>query len=317
MSCPHPAPTPHGYIEISGFTGEYLAGTRARYHCSPGYQITGPEDSRLCTAGGWTGEVPQCSPLSCGDPPGPAMVPNTEMAVLDATVVTFTCQPGFTTGDPAVTEFQSSCEPSGNWTAVTRRCFREQPEYQFGEDPRKDFLVMIIAGIFLIIAVSSIALASRMIIIRAQTKRGFFLRNPNYQAATPSDPPESLKPLTCLSEEPPPPLLTGTPPRKNSHPVTPKKVSLILKIEEEKKKSSGCPVVQSVVVGGRRPALRYQPAVTVSQQSSPAPVNRYKIQNIFIKISSKYFQVCPAVRDVPELLGPAAARVPDHLRHPQ
>ena len=38
VTCPHPAPTPHGYIEISGFTGEYRPGTRARYHCSPGYQ---------------------------------------------------------------------------------------------------------------------------------------------------------------------------------------------------------------------------------------------------------------------------------------
>ena len=271
MTCPHPAPTQHGYIEISGFTGEYRPGTRARYHCSPGYQITG-EDSRVCTGQGWSGEIPQCAPLPCGDPPSTTMVANADMAVLEPTVVTFTCQPGYSTGDPAVTEFQSSCDSSGNWSAVTQRCSRDQPGYQFGEDPRKDFLVLIISGIFLIIAVSSIALASRLIIIRAQTKRGFFLRNPNYQAATPG-PPESLKPLTCDSEELPAP--GGTPARKNSQPATPKKVSLILKIEEEKKQqgSSSTPVVQSVVVGGGgRPALRYQPGpglTTASQQSSP------------------------------------------------
>lgn len=212
--------------------------------------------------------MPQCSALSCGSPP---TVAHADMAVLDSTVVTFTCQPGFTTGEPAVTEFQSSCDSSGNWSSVSQHCSRELPDYQFGEDPGKDLLVVVVAGIFLIIAVSSIALASRMIIIRAQTKRGFFLRNPNYQAEATRDPPESLKPLTCDSQQSPAPAETPT--RKTSQPITPKKVSLILKIEEERKRSQSSSVPQSVVVGGR-PALKLQPAVSLSEQSSPVNTAR-------------------------------------------
>ena len=222
---------------------------------------------------------------------------NADMAVLEDTVVTFTCQPGYSTGDPAVTEFQSSCDPSGNWSVVTQRCSRTLPGYQFGEDPRRDFLVLVISGIFVIIAVSSVALASRMIVIRAQTKRGFFLRNPNYQHQSTPGLSQSLKPLTCESEEPPAP--GGTPARKNSQPATPKKVSLILKIEEEKKQSSSSSSVKSVVLGGGgrgggrggRPALRYQPGpgLTGSQQSSP--VN--KARSVELCVMSQSYSSLP------------------------
>ena len=227
ITCSPPSPTSHGYIEISPYTGQYRLGTRARYRCGLGYRLTGGQETRVCTSQGWSGELPQCQQVLCADQP---TVENARLAVLDRSLVTFTCNPGYSTGDPAVTEFQSSCDSSGNWTAVSHQCFSlsGSRRYTFGEDPRKDFLLIVISGIFLIIAVSSLALASRMIIIRVRSKRGFFLRNPNYES-TPSDPPETVKPLTCDAGPSPAPACL----RKDS--ATPKKVSLILKIEQENK----------------------------------------------------------------------------------
>ena len=233
------------------------------YRCGPGYQLLGQE-VRTCTPRGWSGEVPQCDRVLCTDRP---TVLNAHMADLGENIVTFTCSPGYTTGDPAVTEFQSSCDSSGNWSAVSHQCLSHHIGYTFGEDPRKDFLVIVISGIFLIIAVSSIALASRMIIIRVQTKRGFFLRNPNYQS-TVSDSVETLK--TFTSDVCPSPIQ-----RKDS--ATAKKVSLILKIEEEKKTGGSQRRKHSIADCSDllpRPALAHVSAVSERSERSPVPPAR-------------------------------------------
>ena len=91
VTCPAPPPTPHGYIHISPYTGEYLVGTVAVYKCTPGHVIWGHQ-RRTCTDQGWTGEVPECRKLACQDPP---TVDNAIMARLDTNMVTFTCSPGF------------------------------------------------------------------------------------------------------------------------------------------------------------------------------------------------------------------------------
>ena len=200
--------------------------------------------------------------VHCGEPPS---VPNSDMAELDLTMVTFTCLPGYTTGDPTVTEFQSICT-SGNWSSVTQHCRQDLSGYQFGEDPRKDFLLIIITGIFVIIAVSSVALATRMIISRIQNKRGFFLRNPTYQSTSRGS--ESVESVKPLSSE----IRPISPVKATKDSSTGKKVSLILKIEEEGRAGLGR---KHSVVGDHnsallpRAALRFNPAVTESCESSP------------------------------------------------
>ena len=38
VTCPDPQSPINGYIEVSEYTGEYVFGSVARYHCNPGYR---------------------------------------------------------------------------------------------------------------------------------------------------------------------------------------------------------------------------------------------------------------------------------------
>ena len=65
-----------------------------------------------------------------------------------------------------VLEVQSECGVSGKWSAVSLVCHPKNMPYQFGLDVGKDFLVIIICCIFLIITAVSVAIASRLIVKR-------------------------------------------------------------------------------------------------------------------------------------------------------
>ena len=41
MKCDHPTSTKDGFIEVSNFRGSYVYGSRATYHCNPGYILWG------------------------------------------------------------------------------------------------------------------------------------------------------------------------------------------------------------------------------------------------------------------------------------
>ena len=38
VTCPDPQSPINGYIEVSEYTGEYVYGSVAMYHCNPGYR---------------------------------------------------------------------------------------------------------------------------------------------------------------------------------------------------------------------------------------------------------------------------------------
>ena len=41
MQCDHPESTKDGFIEVSNFKGSYVYGSRATYHCNPGFILWG------------------------------------------------------------------------------------------------------------------------------------------------------------------------------------------------------------------------------------------------------------------------------------
>ena len=99
VKCDHPTSTKDGFIEVSNFRGSYIFGSRATYHCNPGYILWG-NSTRLCDSSGqWTGYAPRCRPISCGDPP---MLPHTAVALLNGStqwksIAVYSCLPGYTT----------------------------------------------------------------------------------------------------------------------------------------------------------------------------------------------------------------------------
>ena len=118
VKCDHPTSTKDGFIEVSNFRGSYVYGSRATYHCNPGYILWGNSTRweeflnndtdtthlaccRLCDSSGvWTGAAPSCQLISCGDPP---MLPHSAVALLNGTtqwraLALYSCLPGH---DPA------------------------------------------------------------------------------------------------------------------------------------------------------------------------------------------------------------------------
>ena len=99
VKCDHPTSTKDGFIEVSNFRGSYVYGSRATYHCNPGFILWG-NSTRLCDSSGqWTGQAPNCRPISCGDPP---MLPHSAVALLNGSTMwkslaVYSCLPGYTT----------------------------------------------------------------------------------------------------------------------------------------------------------------------------------------------------------------------------
>lgn len=268
-TCPPPPPTSHGYIHISPYTGVYGLGTVAVYRCSHGFIVWG-EAKRVCTRSGWSGSLPQCRKLKCPQPPE---LTNSIMTIVDGVTAVYSCP-----HNDSVTA-ESKCDLSGAWSPVMLDCLLlEKSYFQFGEDPRKDFLVIIIVCIFIIIILVSVALASRLIARRIQSKRGFFLRHPQQPPHYSSQHQDLHHPDPYHQKPLPVPEKLFSPTKPKSK-MTPKKVSLILKIENDQTvskeivKANDSP--RPVRGGFHSPlaALKYseQGRRNSSSSSSPAP----------------------------------------------
>ena len=63
-------------------------------------------------------------------------------------------------------EYQSGCDETGKWSEVLLECHKMSFSFNFGEDLGKDFLIIILVCIFLILISVSTAIAFRLIIKR-------------------------------------------------------------------------------------------------------------------------------------------------------
>ena len=64
MKCDHPTSTKDGFIEVSNFRGSYVYGSRATYHCNPGYILWGNSTRSeefqyfdICIFDSWSGLI--------------------------------------------------------------------------------------------------------------------------------------------------------------------------------------------------------------------------------------------------------------------
>jgi len=124
VKCDHPTSTKDGFIEVSNFRGSYVFGSRATYHCNPGFILWG-NSTRLCdSTGQWTGLAPRCRPISCGDPP---MLPHSAVALLNGStqwksLAVYSCLPGYTTLSSTDPRSESICQENGSWSLVDLSC---------------------------------------------------------------------------------------------------------------------------------------------------------------------------------------------------
>ncbi|XP_010081196.1 PREDICTED: complement receptor type 1-like [Pterocles gutturalis] len=153
LQCPSPPNIKNGQHE-SKDVKEFIPGMSVKYHCDPGYVLTGKTAVSCLTSGTWSIPYPRCEVITCtspdihnGDvaegqqavyhpganvtfqcqvlpcPPPPVIAHATHSAELRVNFttgmsVTYSCQPGFSLlGDPSV-----SCTASGNWSLPYPRC---------------------------------------------------------------------------------------------------------------------------------------------------------------------------------------------------
>uniref|UniRef100_A0A3P8W543 CUB and Sushi multiple domains 2 n=1 Tax=Cynoglossus semilaevis TaxID=244447 RepID=A0A3P8W543_CYNSE len=91
------------------------------YSCREGYYSTGLL-TRHCTVNGtWTGNMPECSAIVCGQPP---TIPNGQVVGTDFTwgsSISYSCNQGYQLSLPTVL----TCQGNGNWSGEKPQCFRK------------------------------------------------------------------------------------------------------------------------------------------------------------------------------------------------
>nr|XP_032817255.1 CUB and sushi domain-containing protein 3-like isoform X3 [Petromyzon marinus] len=114
IRCQEPPVVMHGRRE----SGDFTWGSAVAYGCLAGYQLSHSATLFCEGRGEWTGELPQCLPMFCGDPGVPA---NGER---QGRSFTFQSEVSFTCASPLVLVGSAKrvCMASGMWSGTQPRC---------------------------------------------------------------------------------------------------------------------------------------------------------------------------------------------------
>ncbi|XP_072419726.1 membrane cofactor protein-like isoform X2 [Chiloscyllium punctatum] len=122
-NCGNPGEILNGYYVAN----DSILGSKAMFHCDEGYRIVGT-DYRLCTADGWSGQVPTCETVTCSDLApignGKAPVPSGD-SWMYGMVAEYSCNDDYSLIGTAVL----TCQADGTWD-------KDPPDCRVVECPR-------------------------------------------------------------------------------------------------------------------------------------------------------------------------------------
>ncbi|NXH48040.1 CR1 protein, partial [Dicaeum eximium] len=130
--CPSPPTIRNGQHDSKAVT-EFIPGMAVKYHCDPGYVLTGKTSVSCLPTGAWSIPYPRCEAITCSSP----TITDGEVAEGRRAVyhpgdnVTFQCHPGFMLRGSRGAE----CQPDGRWVPAVPTC---QPVLQCPSPPNID-----------------------------------------------------------------------------------------------------------------------------------------------------------------------------------
>ncbi|XP_039692963.1 CUB and sushi domain-containing protein 2 isoform X4 [Pteropus medius] len=114
IMCKPPQLIPNGKVVGSDF----MWGSSVTYACLEGYQLSLPAVLTCEGNGSWTGELPQCFPVFCGDPGVPPRGKREDRGFSYRSSVSFSCQPPLVlVGSP-----RRFCQSDGTWSGTQPSC---------------------------------------------------------------------------------------------------------------------------------------------------------------------------------------------------
>ncbi|NWV73124.1 DAF factor, partial [Dasyornis broadbenti] len=118
--CPSPPNIRNGQHDSKGVK-EFIPGMSVRYHCDPGYALTGKATVSCLPSGSWSIPYPRCEVLQCPSPPNidKGKHNSQDLEVFPSgMVVNYSCDPGYS----LVGEASIFCTDSGNWSLPLPQC---------------------------------------------------------------------------------------------------------------------------------------------------------------------------------------------------
>ncbi|XP_051688009.2 CUB and sushi domain-containing protein 2 isoform X6 [Oryctolagus cuniculus] len=127
IMCKPPQLIPNGKVVGSDF----MWGSSVTYACLEGYQLSLPAVLTCEGNGSWTGELPQCFPVFCGDPGVPPRGRREDRGFSYRSSVSYSCQPPLLlVGSP-----RRFCQSDGTWSGTQPSCV--DPTLTVCADPGK------------------------------------------------------------------------------------------------------------------------------------------------------------------------------------
>ncbi|NXH95537.1 CR2 protein, partial [Pachycephala philippinensis] len=100
---------------------EFIPGMSVKYHCDPGYVLTGKTTVSCLPSGSWSIPYPRCEVLQCPSPPNidKGNHDSQDLEVFPTgLVVNYSCDPGYS----LLGEASIHCTDSGNWSLPLPQC---------------------------------------------------------------------------------------------------------------------------------------------------------------------------------------------------
>ncbi|XP_052388948.1 CUB and sushi domain-containing protein 2-like [Carassius gibelio] len=123
--CGAPPSIPNGQVVGSDFQW----GSSISYSCNQGYQLSLPTILTCQGTGNWSGELPQCFPVFCGDPGIPAQGKREDRGFTYLSSVSFSCYPPLILVGTA----RRYCQYDGTWSGTQPSCI--DPSHTSCVDP--------------------------------------------------------------------------------------------------------------------------------------------------------------------------------------